>query len=179
MSLLTAREAAEYLHISLFTLGRIENEDLLVPYRTPGGHRRYSLEMLNDYLERTRSPVEQRENRILVVDDGDEVTDLLTETLPSCRFASAQDELRVGMRLAEFEPDLVLVNTKMKGLDALDLCQRLNGHGQDVEVLSFEGPLRGQLEPEALASVPEDLTMLKARVAFILNQHARVGPSLE
>ena len=178
MGLLTAREAAEYLHVSLFTLGRIENEDLLVPYRTPGGHRRYSLEMLNEYLERTRSPLERRESRILIVDDGDEVTDLLAETLPSCRLVSAEDELRVGMRLAQFEPDLVLVNTKMKGLDALHLCQRLDGQGQDLEVLAFEGPVRRQVDSEVLAVVPAELTALKQRVAFILNECSQVGSSL-
>jgi excisionase family DNA binding protein len=179
MGLLTAREAAEYLHISLFTLGRIESDDLLVPYRTPGGHRRYSLEMLNEYLERTRSSVEQRQTRILVVDDGDEVTDLLAEVLPSCRFASAQDELRVGMRLAEFEPDLVLVNTQMRGLDAADLAPRLDGDGRAVEVLAFQGPIRGQVEASAHDSVPENLTTLKDRVAFILSQHSTVGLSPE
>jgi excisionase family DNA binding protein len=56
MALLTAREASEYLRVSLFTLSRIEKGGLLVPFRTPGGHRRYSLEMLNEYLERTRHP---------------------------------------------------------------------------------------------------------------------------
>lgn len=178
MGLLTAREAAEYLHVSLFTLGKIESEDLLVPYRTPGGHRRYSLEMLNEYLERTRSPLEQRESRILVVDDDDEVTDLLAATLPSFRFASAHDELHVGMMLAKFEPDLVLVSTKMKGLDALILCQRLDGHGQDLEVLAFEGPVRRQVRSEVLALVPADLTALKERVAFVLNECAQVGSSL-
>jgi excisionase family DNA binding protein len=178
MGLLTAREAAEYLHVSLFTLGRIENEDLLVPYRTPGGHRRYSLEMLNEYLERTRSSVEQRQSRILVIDDGDEVTDLLAEMMPSCRFASAQDELRVGIRLADFEPDLVLVNTRMKGLDAAALAPRLDGDGRTVEVLAFEGPIRGQVQAGAHESVPENLTTLKDRVAFILSQHSTARFSL-
>lgn len=52
--LLKAREAAEYLRISLFTLNKIERQRLLIPFRTPGGHRRYSLEMLNQYLEENR-----------------------------------------------------------------------------------------------------------------------------
>ncbi len=52
--LLTAREAAEYLRISLFTLNKIQKERKLIPFRTPGGHRRYSLEMLNEYLEKSR-----------------------------------------------------------------------------------------------------------------------------
>jgi excisionase family DNA binding protein len=49
--LLKAREAAEYLRISLFTLSKIERIGMLTPFRTPGGHRRYSLDMLNQYLE--------------------------------------------------------------------------------------------------------------------------------
>ena len=58
---LTAKESADYLRISTFTLRKIEKEGLIVPYRTPGGHRRYSLEMLNEYLENSRIPPARRE----------------------------------------------------------------------------------------------------------------------
>jgi len=50
MQLLTAREAAGYLRVSLSTLYRMEHHGLLVPLRTPGGHRRYTLKMLNECL---------------------------------------------------------------------------------------------------------------------------------
>ena len=140
MALLTAREASDYLHVSLFTLSRIEKEGLLVPFRTPGGHRRYSLEMLIEYLERTRSPSAESRGRILVVDDGNELAESLSRTLPSCRFMSARDELHVGMKLAEFNPDLVLVNTGMKSIDGADLCRRLDGQSQDVKILPFDPP---------------------------------------
>ena len=53
--LLTAREAAKYLRISLFTLRKVEQQGLVIPYRTPGGHRRYSVDMLNAYLENSRT----------------------------------------------------------------------------------------------------------------------------
>jgi excisionase family DNA binding protein len=56
---LKAREAADYLRISLFTLSKIERQGLLTPMRTPGGHRRYTLEMLNQYLEASRRPVDR------------------------------------------------------------------------------------------------------------------------
>jgi excisionase family DNA binding protein len=52
--LLTAREAAQYLRVSLFTLSKIEKQGLLTPFRTPGGHRRYSVTMLQQYLEKSR-----------------------------------------------------------------------------------------------------------------------------
>ena len=54
---MTARQAAEYLGVSLITLGKMEGEGELVPFRTPGGHRRYSLEMLEEYVEGKRRPV--------------------------------------------------------------------------------------------------------------------------
>ena len=52
--LLTAKEAAAYLRVSTNTLGRMEQRGLIVPYRTMGGHRRYSVAMLRAYLEGTR-----------------------------------------------------------------------------------------------------------------------------
>jgi len=51
---MTARQAAEYLGVSLVTLGKMEKEGELVPFRTPGGHRRYSLEVLEEYVESIR-----------------------------------------------------------------------------------------------------------------------------
>jgi len=54
--LLTAREAAGYLRISLASLRRMEQRGTLVPFRTLGGHRRYSLAMLHEYLEHSRRP---------------------------------------------------------------------------------------------------------------------------
>jgi len=54
VSLMTAREAAKYLRVSQFTLDRIERQGGLVPYRTPGGHRRYNIRMLNQYLNNSR-----------------------------------------------------------------------------------------------------------------------------
>jgi excisionase family DNA binding protein len=60
MTILTAGEAAEYLRVSLYTLKKMETEGRLIPFRTPGGHRRYSLKMLNEYLEKSRTPSRRR-----------------------------------------------------------------------------------------------------------------------
>jgi len=62
MTILTAKEAAEYLRVSLYTLKRMESEGGLIPFRTPGGHRRYSLKMLDEYLEKSRERPRRRES---------------------------------------------------------------------------------------------------------------------
>lgn len=170
MTLLTAREAAQYLHISLFTLGRIEKQGLLVPFRTPGGHRRYSLEMLNEYLERSRVRLSGREKRILVVDEGKEMVDLLTRTFRAYRCSTASDALGVGMKLAEFKPDLVVVNTKMSGLDGLDLCRRLKRERERVKVLAYEAPREGEVHPS-------NLDGLKKRIEHLLGERSLGGSS--
>jgi len=62
LTILTAREAAEYLRVSLYTLSRMETKGSLIPFRTPGGHRRYSLRMLNEYLKASRAFSQSRES---------------------------------------------------------------------------------------------------------------------
>jgi excisionase family DNA binding protein len=62
MTILTAKEAAEYLRVSLYTLRKMESGGGLVPFRTPGGHRRYSLRMLDEYLEKSRDLSRRRES---------------------------------------------------------------------------------------------------------------------
>jgi len=51
---LTAKECAAYLRVSPFTLRKMEEQGLIVPCRTPGGHRRYTLDMVVEYLENSR-----------------------------------------------------------------------------------------------------------------------------
>jgi len=74
--LFTAREAADYLGISVATLNRMGKEEQLVPFRTPGGHRRYSLTMLNEYLEGSRR------HPLAVISSADQSRSVAAETLP-------------------------------------------------------------------------------------------------
>lgn len=51
--LLTVTEAAKYLKVSRSTLDLMVKEGL-ESYRTPGGHRRFSLRQLNQYMHQSR-----------------------------------------------------------------------------------------------------------------------------
>ena len=73
MTILTAREAAEYLRVSLYTLRKMEKEGGLMPFRTPGGHRRYSLRMLDEYLEKSREPSRRQRVKNLASESESEV----------------------------------------------------------------------------------------------------------
>ena len=73
MTILTAKEAAEYLRVSLYTLRKMEKEGGLMPFRTPGGHRRYSIKMLDEYLEKSRGRSRRQRAKNLASESESEV----------------------------------------------------------------------------------------------------------
>jgi excisionase family DNA binding protein len=168
MKLLKAREAAEYLRVSVFTLGRMDKQGLLVPFRTPGGHRRYSLEMLDEYLQQSRAALAGNGWRVLVVDDGEEILGVLARSYASHLFRAASDDLQVGMRLAEFRPHLAVVNTRMEGLDAWQLCQRLSTEQPNLAILPFEIRLAKSGAGDASDYERSDLSILEERMGKLL-----------
>ncbi|HMQ31043.1 MAG TPA: GAF domain-containing protein, partial [Chloroflexaceae bacterium] len=58
--LLSMKQACHYLGVSRMTLIEAEERGLIVPERTVGGHRRYSLEALQALSKATRSRYEER-----------------------------------------------------------------------------------------------------------------------
>jgi hypothetical protein len=51
---LAPRESEVYVRVSGSTLRRLEHQGLIVPYRAPGGHRRYAFDVLSVYPASTR-----------------------------------------------------------------------------------------------------------------------------
>ena len=60
--LMTAGEAVDYLRVSKSTLRLAEKSGELRPFRTPGGHKRYNVEMLNKYLRSTKGNRKESRN---------------------------------------------------------------------------------------------------------------------
>ncbi len=164
MSLLRAREAAEYLNVSLATLGRMEKEGELTPFRTPGGHRRYSLEMLNEYLERSRqrslfanpsikhaksvqgSKLPDSTVRVLVVDDEPDTVELIIEALREdnevYEFASASTCYEVGVQVTAFKPDLIVLGLAQPETDGREVCKKIKSdpETEHIKVVGVVGP---------------------------------------
>ena len=55
--LLSTTGAAGYLGVSISTIYRMVEQGLIVPIKTPGGQRRFSIDILNDYKESSKSIV--------------------------------------------------------------------------------------------------------------------------
>ena len=164
MALLRAREAAEYLSVSLTTLYRIEREGRLMPFRTPGGHRRYSLAMLNEYLNRSRGrplsaslSIEHAKNvqgeklsdgtvRILVVDDEPDTVELIVRALREdsevYEFASASNGYEAGVQVMAFKPDLIVLSIAGPETDEFEVCKKIKSdpETEHIKVVGVVGP---------------------------------------
>jgi excisionase family DNA binding protein len=163
MSLLSAREAAKYLNVSLATLYRIEKDGKLTPFRTPGGHRRYSLAMLDEYLERSRQrslfanpSIKHAKNvqgdrlsdsavRILVVDDEPDTVELIIKALHEdnavYEFASASTGYEVGVQVVAFKPDLIVLGMAGSETGGVEVCKKIKSD-PETEHIKVVGVVR-------------------------------------
>jgi len=189
MALLTAREAAKYLNVSLATLYRIEKRGDLIPFRTSGGHRRYSLAMLNEYLERSRqrsfstSPSRKgrRGNpkvRILVVSDEPNTVELIAKALREDRdiyqFAAASSSYDVGVRVAAFRPTLVLLDMARRENNGCEICMRIKSDPDTkcIKVVGLVNPGEDEIIEELLSCGVDDC-LIKPLQADELRQSVR------
>jgi excisionase family DNA binding protein len=126
---LTPGQAARMLMISPVTLRTWARKGLLPFVTTPGGHRRFRAEIVEQFAGREQEPPSHDDCRILIVDADSEISNLLTDTLtglscPSVVY-SASDEFEAIKKIFMFEPNIILLNLNMEKLDGLEFCRRI------------------------------------------------------
>ncbi len=120
----------------------------------------------------------QRPHRILLVDDLPDNITLLKRILGNAyHFASAESG-EEALRLAPvFQPDLILLDIMMPGIDGYETCRRLRSHAAlghtKVLMLSANGAVDERLEGYAAGaddylSKPFDIEELRAKVRVYL-----------
>ncbi|MBI4550266.1 MAG: response regulator [Candidatus Omnitrophica bacterium] len=111
-------------------------EGKLASFTTPGGHRRVRPEDLADFLRRYNFPMPEELMRngrpkILIVDDDPEMVRLVSMTLESEARAHGWDVQSVstgfgaGVKIFEWQPDLILLDFLMPDLDGDEVCRAL------------------------------------------------------
>jgi len=115
---------------------------------TPGGHRRVSLDHLRDFLQRHGMPPFAEhlpdKRRILVVDDEPDVVRILVKLLGQSgkyEIATAANGFEAGLQVAQFGPDLVILDLMMPQQDGFVVCQQIKSTPQTrhIKVLVVTG----------------------------------------
>jgi two-component system OmpR family response regulator len=119
--------------------------------------------------------------RVLVVDDDEYIRHLLASALRFAGFVidTCGDGRAAIDRIDEFDPDLVLLDVMMPGLDGLEVCRRLRAAGVETPIIFLTA--RDAAEDKVLGltgggddyvTKPFDLDELVARINAVLKRTA-------
>ncbi|MCP4643535.1 MAG: response regulator [bacterium] len=150
-------EVAQYCHVTADTIRKWAEAGRIRVFKTPGGHRRIRREDLIQFLRENEIPIHHDLSgsgvRMLVVEHEQSavtaVRRFLDTTQASFQVELAQDPFEAGRQVAAFQPDIILVDLRLPGMDGIDLCRRIKSvpelAGTHVIVMAASG------EDEALA----------------------------
>jgi len=131
--LLTPAEVAKRLGVSPITVRSWVAKGWLPAHMTPGGHRRFLWADVERLLEQRRQMATvPTPPKILVVDDDPQfrayLLDALVTLLPQAALREAVDGFQAGMAMAEFQPDLVLLDYAMPGMNGAAVCRLIKSN---------------------------------------------------
>ena len=115
---------------------------------TPGGHRRF-LPSEVERFSKERGLISAKNHNlkisVLIVDDDIQFTNYLYKLLnkypDKVEVEVANDGFSAGLKVREQEPDVVLLDLMMPGLDGFTVCQRIkaNSATADARVIAMTG----------------------------------------
>jgi len=149
--MLTTGDVARYCQVSSVTVFRWIKSGKLKAYTTPGGHFRIRQSDLRDFLISNGMPIEpalfkdSSRKRVLVVDDKPDVlmviSRALTEGPDEYEVETAQDGFEAGLKLADFQPDLLILDLMMPRVNGFEVCEliRSTPNYQHIKILIVTG----------------------------------------
>lgn len=132
-AIFSTHDAAKICHVTPMTVIRWIEEGKIPAFKTVGGHRRILRADLESFCRSRGMPFDPEgggaRGRILVVDADpatrDAVADAARAVDPALTIEMAADAFDAGRLVQRFRPDLVFLDQRTPGLDALEVCARL------------------------------------------------------
>jgi excisionase family DNA binding protein len=128
--LFTASEFAEFCHVDLKTIHNWADKGQIRHFRTPGRHLRFRRLDVLDFLRKYGYPIPEIlrgiKPKVVVVDDDPNVLASVRRLL-SRRFevTTFQDPFDALVAIGVLEPDAMVIDTDIRGLDGIHYLERL------------------------------------------------------
>jgi len=150
---LTTYEIAKYCDVAPRTVNQWIKEGKMEAFRTPGKHSRVRIENFLRFLEEYNIPIPQEFKtknsdavpKILIVDDDKNMAKSIRRLLALKKnydLEVAFDGFDAGRKIAVFNPDLVILDIKMPGMDGFEVARRIKqtaetSHTQIIAISAF------------------------------------------
>ena len=138
---------AKMLYVDPGSVANWIDQGMLPAHRTPGGHRRVVSEDLVLFLREHKMPIPEElattPTRILVVDDEAPVAQMIARAIraahPEYEVIEANDGFRAGTMIASQQPDMVILDLRMPGMDGYEVCSLIKSQDstKHVEILAM------------------------------------------
>jgi len=185
--LLTPRELAELCGVSPDTVRSWCFRKQIKFATTPGGHKRFRRLDVLEFLKERGFPLPTTDKlspvKVLVVDDEDAFRHSLVGALqkePAFNVKEAGDGYDAGRMIGEFEPDVLVLDLVMPGIDGFRVCRDLRNRVQGeqakiIVVTGYPDEVMFQRAREAGAdeclAKPVDISTLIAMISNLFQSH--------
>ena len=192
MRYLTTGEVARRCQVSVGTVKNCIEAGQLEAFRTPGRHFRIRTSELQLFQAAFGFGGESAESpKILVVDDQQDFVDLaidaIRDLVPAARVEGACGGYEALLTIGSFQPDLLLLDLRMPGLDGFEVCRRIKESPATkatriVAMTGFDDLEAQQLAmtcgADAFLIKRQSLTALCRQIKELLAADATVAPSM-
>lgn len=132
----TTYQIGKFCQVNIRTVIRWIETGKLKAYSTPGGHRRVKWSDLISFLTQNRMPIpreleEAKRKKILMVDNDLDFLDVSQKILakvPDVEVRTSASAFDAGVLVAEWLPDLILLNFIMPDLDSFEVTRKIKSN---------------------------------------------------
>jgi excisionase family DNA binding protein len=171
---LTTREAAQRLGVSLRTIQLWVENGVLRAWKTAGGHRRIAKDSVEALLREKHLALEAAAStgpfRILVVEDDPDILQLYRLTIASWELPAdiitATNGFEGLIRLGQFQPDVLITDLLMPNIDGLEMIRILRSDPKykDMQIIAVSS-----LDPREVderGGLPHDIQLFPKPIPF-------------
>ena len=144
----TTIDIAKLLDVTQKTVARWIDAGKLDAFVTPGGHRRVYAGVLAEFLKKHKMhlPPELEamdKTRVLVVDDQASIVKAIVRFLnkeaDKYDISTAADGFQAGQAISDHNPQLVILDIKLPGIDGFKVCESIRKRNKDTKILAITG----------------------------------------
>lgn len=148
---LTTGDIATYCEVTSAAVIKWIYSGKLPVFTTPGGHYRVLRTDFKDFLLRNGMFVDEgffgkrrNKKRILIVDDEPAVVTFIEGALQlegKYELSTASDGFDAGQQVIAFEPDLIVLDIMLPGMDGFEVCHRVKSDAatKHIRILAITG----------------------------------------
>ena len=169
-AVITTREAADLLGVSLRTVQQWVEQGALQAYRTVGGHRRVVRTSVDRLLSQRRTEVQGRTFRVFIAEDDPDLVKLYQMVITSWKLpleiSIANDGFRALMEIGTLKPDFLILELSIPGMDGFALIRTLRSMPdlENTDIVTVSGMTPEDIE--AKGGLPESVLLLPKPIPF-------------